>query len=144
MDTETPTTENANTDEPWLKELRRKAGAYDTAFPKLQKDFALIKAGVDTDQAQAELFVKGWDGDWADVDAVKTAAEKYGLVKQEASVETPQNTSVEDHAAMQRIQNAGSDVTEVTPSGDDSWKSAKTLDEFLSGYQAAGGEVVGA
>lgn len=146
MDTEHVEQPEGNEEKEWLKELRRKAELYDKTVPAMQKDFALLKAEVDLESPVTELFREGYKGDWSKVDEVKVAAQKYGIIKTVSTGTTTETQGTEVHpdaATQQRIDTVSAGSSEpVTTKGDESWKSAGSLEEFMAKYQAAGGVVI--
>jgi hypothetical protein len=77
----------------FIKELRRKARVADTEIPRLQRDIALLRAGVDETAPVYEMWrndyqqrVNSGQAVW-DADAVYQDAKKYGLLE---SVEAAQ------------------------------------------------------
>lgn len=58
---------------------------------RLKRELAFAKAGVDTDTEAGQIFMRGYNGD-LEVEAVKTAAQGFGLTGQKAT-ETTETTN---------------------------------------------------
>lgn len=83
-----------------LRQLRQlakkgeKAEALEAEAAQLRRDLAIARSGIDESTPIGKLFLKGFDGDWSDPDAVKAAAEEAGVpfkdgAKPEGETETP-------------------------------------------------------
>lgn len=155
--TGTPNDEN-------LKILREKAGQVDSLTTQVQdltRQLAIRDSKINTDHPAFELFQKGYDGEWSPED-LNTAAEKYGLLKEDpasgapGSQQTPPSGQqqqpgmgdagswfAQQAAAQARMAEAQQGGAPNVPGqlSDDSWKQAQSPDEFMARYQQAGGVV---
>lgn len=79
MDSDTDNQQDGPNTPDWIKDLRRKAEAYDKDFAPLQRKVALIDAGVDMSNPVTALFAEAYKGELTP-EAIKAEAAKYGLV----------------------------------------------------------------
>ena len=75
-----------------------------------KKELAFLRAGIDLDSPQGKLFAKAYDGE-ASLDAVKAAAQEYGLL------DAP-SVPAEELAAHDRIASASAGGTTSQQDGD--------------------------
>ena len=115
------------------KRATRDADAAKQEAQQAQRELALIKAGIDLESGTGKLFAKAYDGE-ATPEAIKEAAQQYGLVP------TSQTTEVQsDLSAIDRIASAsaGAGAT-VTPSALDDIRKAANPEEVIKILQANG------
>lgn len=137
-------------DSPVIRQLREKAEKADQLeqqVAEMQRREAVREAGVDTSKPVYELFEKAFDGDWADTEAVKEAAQKYGLIadgEQDqgqggAQPQQPQQaqTPAPEQQAHQAIQGASGGGQPPGQGGPD-LSQAGSKEELLSMLSQAG------
>ena len=115
------------------KRATREAEAAKQEAQQAKRELALMKAGIDLESGTGKLFAKAYDGE-ATPEAIKEAAQQYGLVP------TSQTTGVQsDLSAIDRIAraSAGAGAT-VTPSALDDIRIAANPEEFIKILQANG------
>lgn len=74
--------QEAGNDNPNIKLLREKAAKADEATAALaasQRENAMLRSGIDLDSPLGEFFVKSYDGDPTDVEALKAKATELGV-----------------------------------------------------------------
>lgn len=90
-------TQQTNED-PNLKHLREKAAKADEAEAALadaRRENAILRAGIDTESKLGQMFVKAYDGDFADVEALKAAAKEIGVPIRGETVEETSTTTAD-------------------------------------------------
>lgn len=135
----------------WVKDLRKQVKDMSTELESLRplrQENHLLRHNVDPTAPTTKLFLKGWDGDWSDQDAVAEAIKEYELPTVSAnpeagSEETPSPQQAQEVAAHQRIAGAASTgAPTAPPSTAPDYSKATTAAEVLEMYQAAGGLMV--
>lgn len=89
-----------NPNEENLKQLREKAKKADE-IPNIQKELAMVKAGIDTDSPLGKFFFDGYKGELTK-EAVIAAAQEIGLLEKQAP--DPGVTQEEKSATQERQQ----------------------------------------
>lgn len=133
-------------DEPnWLKNLRREHEATKRELNELRplrEENAMLGAGIDMKHELAEMFRATYKGDWT-TEAVSEAAKqyaKYGLLGADQSQGTDTPDPVVD--AARRIEHAvAQGVPPVQTQASAGLGDAKTSEEFIARYRAAGGVI---
>ncbi len=119
-----------------LKVLRKKAKDHDDAVKRAEaaeRKLALRDAGI-PNTSLGKLFEKGYDGDWADVEAIKAAAVEYGVLEP-PEPEVPE----EERAAHERVSAASAGAPGSPERDFDAELSAaSTEEEFLRIYRESG------
>jgi len=132
------TEENSSTDSAPIRALREANKRLEKELAnlrELQKENAILKAGLDTENPYADLFIKAYDGEWT-AEAVREAAGKYpGLIP---GVEQESAEELAEQQAHRRVVAAGTDAP-AAPEGKKAWEDAQTPEEFLRLYE---GQVV--
>ena len=100
---------------------------------KAKRELALMKAGIDLESGTGKLFAKAYDGE-ATPEAIKAAAQEFGLVP------TSQTTEVQnDLSAIDRISQASAGATgTVAPNAIDEIRNAKSQEDIIKVLQANG------
>ena len=101
----------------WRRDLERRAREGDKAVKELQalkRREAIREAGLDPADKMVKLFEKAYDGD-VTADAIKEAAEEYGLIKTEVVDEAapPEQNPRQD--GMDAITKAAGSPVSTTP-----------------------------
>lgn len=132
----------------WVKELRKQNKELKErvdALAPLQRENLLLRKQVDLDAPTTKLFVKGWDGDWNDAEAVGAAIQEYSLptvVALEGEAPTGEQSQQEqahpDAQAHQRIEQAGGGAPAATGPVVD-YSQASTPEEVIAAFKAGGG-----
>jgi hypothetical protein len=115
------------------KRASREAEVAKQEAQQAKRELALIKAGIDLESGTGKLFAKAYDGE-ATPEAIKAAAQEFGLVP------TSQTTEVQsDLSAIDRIANASAGASgTITPSALDDIRNAANPEEVLKVLQANG------
>ena len=109
---------------------------------KAERSLAFRDAGVPNTKL-GELFMRGYDGPMDDPEKVKAAAIEYGVIEAPAGAGAGQQPDPEAEARA-RVAAAAGGAGAGPPSGPDhqaAISSAKSKDELMAAYQAAGGRV---
>lgn len=143
LDNINPDNESENDSKNWRRKLEadakegkrasREAEIAKQEAAQAKRELALIKAGIDLESGTGKLFAKAYDGE-ATPEAIKAAAQEFGLVP------TSQTTEVQnDLSAIDRISQASAGATgTVAPSAIDDIRSAKSTEDVLKVLQANG------
>ena len=85
-------TEAAPEDSANVKQLREKALRVDeatTALAAAQRKIAVLESGIDAETPLAKMFLKAYDGDFADTEALIAAAKEIGVPMKGVAVVEP-------------------------------------------------------
>lgn len=96
-------------DQAELDAIRARAGTADeatTAATSAERTLAFLRAGVDEESPAGKMFMKAYDGDLADLEALKVAATEVGALKATAPPAPPES-SVSPEEAAARAAAAG-------------------------------------
>lgn len=98
-----------------------------------KRELNFIKAGIDTDSPQGKLLLKAYDGENS-VDAIKAAAEEYGLIA------TSKTSAVANElSAIEQVAKASNgSFASIPTSIHDEIRKATSPDEVLSLYAKHG------
>jgi hypothetical protein len=69
-------------DNPNIRQLREKAKAADEALAALaqaKRENVILRSGIDVDSKLGQMFLKAYDGDLDDIEALKAAAKEIGV-----------------------------------------------------------------
>jgi len=109
-------------DTPVIRQLREKLeeqGKQLKADAGARRELAFIKAGVDTSSKQGQYFLKAYEGDLSDIEALKTEAGELGLLGAGAPTVAPetQPPASEPTGSVVRTEVAGPGAE--APGGED-------------------------
>lgn len=115
------------------KRASREAEIAKQEAAQAKRELALMKAGIDLESGTGKLFAKAYDGE-ATPEAIKAAAQEFGLVP------TSQTTEVQnDLSAIDRISQASAGATgSVAPTAIDEIRNAKSQEDIIKVLQANG------
>lgn len=115
------------------KRASREAEIAKQEATQAKRELALMKAGIDLESGTGKLFAKAYDGE-ATPEAIKAAAQEFGLVP------TSQTTEVQnDLSAIDRISQASAGATgTVAPNAIDEIRNAKSQEDIIKVLQANG------
>lgn len=109
------------------KEAAKSSANENSELLSAKRELALIKAGIDTAGGTGALFAKSYDGELT-VEAIRTDAEKYGLIP------TSQTSAVAENLnAQAQIANTSASATPSIPTNAlDEIRGAKSEEEVLA------------
>lgn len=138
----------------WVKDLRKQNKELKErvdALAPLQQENLLLKQNVKLDAPNTKLFLKGWDGDWNDQEAVAAAIQEYQLPTVGAEAGEPpagdqsqqqQTQQHPDAQVHQRIEQAAGGSQAPPPANNaPDYSQANTPEEVLAIFRQAGGLV---
>lgn len=88
-----------------IKALRVKAGGVDLANSErdqAKRELAFLRADVDETSAVGKMFMRSFDGDITDVEAIKAAALEVGAIKSTEPPPPPETTFTDDEAKQRQ------------------------------------------
>lgn len=99
-----------------IRALRRAARERDDLQKQLaarDRELAFAKSGLDFNDPKLSYFIKGYEGE-LNPEAIRAKAEEDGFLSKQQSSQQPQ-TSPQEIASQQRVQNASSGAGETPP-----------------------------
>jgi hypothetical protein len=125
-----------------IKELEKN----DTDAVSLKRENAMLRAGIDIDSKLGKMFLRTYEGDLSDIDAIKTEATEIGLIKAAEAPPAETDTTetkdeVTDTAERRTLANGGlpDDKQPANVTTDALAKAEAAIDKGMTFDKAAGG-----
>ncbi len=125
----------------WVKDLRKankELSKQVESLSPLKQENLLLRAGVDLDAPQTELFRNGWKGDWNDSTAVAEAVTKYQLPAAKGQAASESETDDGEAAAHQRVSQASGGAHQSGNRQAVDYSKATSAEEVMAMARTAG------
>jgi hypothetical protein len=142
--------ESADDPSALVKKLRGELKARDKELAEAKtarRELAFVKAGIDTSTKLGQLFVKSYDGDIADVEAIKAEAVDLGILQvpsttgdNAADSDEPGDTSAQERSSLASGA-TGDDGSGVDPRQTAISRAQEAMKQGATFEHAAGGFV---